>query len=253
LSKYLELSQQISKLYAIYGPENGINRNQEIDRLLIKRSRIVAGAEEKLKKLFEIIETRYKDDKNLLIYCGALKYGDLETHNFDEDVKQIDYVQKHLGTKLGMKVSKFTAEESKEERKQIINSYKINDLQALIAIKCLDEGVNIPAIKTAFILASSTNPRQYIQRRGRLLRTFKGKDFAYIYDFIIVTRPLAELVKMDDATLITESSLVKNEIDRIREFSSISINSSESLKLISELQSLYKIDIIKESTGGDYE
>jgi superfamily II DNA or RNA helicase len=254
LSKYLEISDQISKLYAIYGNENGKNRNQEIDRLLIRRSRIVAGAEEKLKKLFEIIETRYTKDNNLLIYCGALKYGDLETYNFDEDVKQIDYVQKQLGTKLGMRVSKFTAEESKEERKQIINSYKLNDLQALVAIKCLDEGVNIPAIKTAFILASSTNPRQYIQRRGRLLRTFKGKEFAYIFDFITLTRPVEELEKLDDKTLKKESGLVKNEINRIREFSNISINSSDSLELISKLQSLYKLDIIeKDTNGGDYE
>jgi superfamily II DNA or RNA helicase len=254
LSKYLELTEKISKLYAIYGTENGSNRNLEIDKLLLKRSRIVAGAEEKLKKLFEIIEKQYSKDNNLLIYCGALKYGDLETYNFDEDVKQIDYVQKQLGSLLGMKVSKFTAEESKEERKQIINSYKLNDLQALVAIKCLDEGVNIPAIKTAFILASSTNPRQYIQRRGRLLRTFKGKEFAYIYDFITLTRPLEELEKLDSKTLKKESGLIINEMKRIREFSQIAINSSDSLILTSKLQSLYKLDIIEiDTNGGDYE
>jgi len=254
LSKYLELTEKISKLYAIYGTENGSNRNLEIDKLLLKRSRIVAGAEEKLKKLFEIIEKQYSKDNNLLIYCGALKYGDLETYNFDEDVKQIDYVQKQLGSLLGMKVSKFTAEESKEERKQIINSYKLNDLQALVAIKCLDEGVNIPAIKTAFILASSTNPRQYIQRRGRLLRTFKGKEFAYIYDFITLTRPLDELEKLDSKTLKKESGLIINEMKRIREFSQIAINSSDSLILTAKLQSLYKLDIIENDTnGGDYE
>jgi superfamily II DNA or RNA helicase len=254
LSKYLELTEKISKLYAIYGTENGSNRNLEIDKLLLKRSRIVAGAEEKLKKLFEIIEKQYSKDNNLLIYCGALKYGDLETYNFDEDVKQIDYVQKQLGSLLGMKVSKFTAEESKEERKQIINSYKLNDLQALVAIKCLDEGVNIPAIKTAFILASSTNPRQYIQRRGRLLRIFKGKEFAYIYDFITLTRPLEELEKLDSKTLKKESGLIINEMKRIREFSQIAINSSDSLILTSKLQSLYKLDIIEiDTNGGDYE
>jgi superfamily II DNA or RNA helicase len=254
LSKYLELTEKISKLYAIYGTEKGSNRNLEIDKLLLKRSRIVAGAEEKLKKLFEIIEKQYSKDNNLLIYCGALKYGDLETYNFDEDVKQIVYVQKQLGSLLGMKVSKFTAEESKEERKQIINSYKLNDLQALVAIKCLDEGVNIPAIKTAFILASSTNPRQYIQRRGRLLRTFKGKEFAYIYDFITLTRPLEELEKLDSKTLKKESGLIINEMKRIREFSQIAINSSDSLILTAKLQSLYKLDIIEiDTNGGDYE
>ncbi|MFR7881409.1 MAG: helicase-related protein [Christensenellales bacterium] len=58
-----------------------------------------------------------------------------------------------------------------------------NDLQALVAIKCLDEGVNIPSIKTAFILASSTNPREYIQRRGRVLENLKAKN---IHTFMIL-------------------------------------------------------------------
>ncbi|MCQ4815862.1 helicase-related protein, partial [Cloacibacillus evryensis] len=59
-----------------------------------------------------------------------------------------------------------------------------DNLQAMIAIKCLDEGVYIPAIKTAFILASTTNQKEYIQRRGRVLRLYKGKEYAVIYDFI---------------------------------------------------------------------
>jgi hypothetical protein len=87
-----------------------------------------------------------------------------------------------------------------------------------------------------------------------LLRTFKGKEFAYIFDFITLTRPVEELEKLDDKTLKKESGLVKNEINRIREFSNISINSSDSLELISKLQSLYKLDIIeKDTNGGDYE
>lgn len=253
LTKYLELTEKISKLYAIHGI-NKNNRNIEIDKLLIKRSRVIAGAENKLNKLFEIVGANYKKDNNLLIYCGAVSYGDLDTFNFEEDIKQIDYVQKQLGVVMGMKVSKFTAEETKEERKTIIDAYKNKELQALVAIKCLDEGVNIPAIKTAFIIASSTNPRQYIQRRGRLLRTFKGKEFAYIYDFITLSRPIDELEKLDKNALKQESKIIINEINRLREFSETAINTADSSNIIAKLLSLYKLDIINEDLyGGQYD
>ena len=84
-----------------------------------------------------------------------------------------------------MRISKFTSQEKMNERKLIIKDFAEGKmLQCIVAIRCLDEGLNIPGIKTAFILASSTNPKQYIQRRGRVLRKSKNKDFAYIYDFI---------------------------------------------------------------------
>jgi superfamily II DNA or RNA helicase len=253
LSMYLELTDKISKLQAINSSSDKTYGSKEIEMLLIRRSRIVAGAQNKLIKLFEIIKSNFLDEKNILIYCGAIKYGDIDTFNIQEDIKQIDYVQKELGIKHGMKVSKFTSQEDKEERRNIIKEFKDNELQALVAIKCLDEGVNIPAIKTAFILASSTNPRQYIQRRGRLLRTHPGKKFAYIYDFITITRPLNELEKMNLNSLKKESRLAMNEIKRMIEFSEIALNTSDSSILISKLLSSYKLDIIDSVDGGDYE
>ena len=96
-----------------------------------------------------------------------------------------------LGNKLNMRVSMFTAKEDANERERIKQSFAEGELlQALVAIKCLDEGVNIPGIRTAFILASSTNPKEYVQRRGRVLRRAKGKTHAVIYDFITLPRDL---------------------------------------------------------------
>ena len=107
-----------------------------------------------------------------------------------EDIRQIDLVADMLGNDFGMRVSKFTSEEDAAERERIKADFDAGDhLQAVVAIRCLDEGVNIPSIKTAFIMASSTNPKEYVQRRGRVLRLFKGKKFAVIYDFI--TLPFA--------------------------------------------------------------
>lgn len=86
-----------------------------------------------------------------------------------------------------------------EKRELIKSEFSSGEnLQALIAIKCLDEGVNIPSIKTAFILASTTNPKEYIQRRGRVLRLAKGKDFAEIYDFLTLPAALGSSTYMID-------------------------------------------------------
>ena len=112
-----------------------------------------------------------------------------------------------------------------------------------MAIKCLDEGVNIPSIKTAFILASSTNPKEYIQRRGRVLRKAPNKPFAKIYDFITLPTPL-DYVNGDSEVARLDLGLVKREIVRMKEFGEISKNPSEADKLIKELSEIYRLDEI---------
>ena len=115
-------------------------------------------------------------------------------------------------------------------------------MQALVAIKCLDEGVNIPAIKTAFILASTTNPKEYIQRRGRVLRKYPGKEFAIIYDFVTLPRPLDEAANLTIEEIKCEKTMVKNEMNRITEFKRLALNRMESDKLIYEIIDTYHLN-----------
>lgn len=115
-------------------------------------------------------------------------------------------------------------------------------LQALVAIKCLDEGVNIPAIKTAFILASTTNPKEYIQRRGRVLRKYPGKEFAIIYDFVTLPRPLDESLNLTYNEIRSEKSMVRNEVNRMIEFKRLALNRMESDKLIYEIIDTYHLN-----------
>lgn len=133
----------------------------------------------------------------LLVYCGATRTQDFLNDTSDRDEegeRQIVSVSKMLGNELGMKVTHFTSNESAEEREVIKQCFATaSPYQAIIAIKCLDEGVNIPSIKTAFILASTTNPKEYIQRRGRVLRLAKNKPYAVIYDFVTLTEPLEDV------------------------------------------------------------
>ena len=145
-----------------------------------------------------------------------------------------------------MKVTHFTSSESAAEREQIKRQFaEVDPYQAIVAIKCLDEGVNIPSIKTAFILASSTNPKEYIQRRGRVLRKWPGKSFATIYDFITLPTHLCDVDASSD-TVRLDLSLVRKEIIRMKEFGELSKNPSEADKLIKELSDTYGLDTIRE-------
>ena len=161
LEAYDNLSYEIGK--CIMKDKNGkIKLSSKGEKLALKRSRIIAGAKNKLTMLEKVIQP-YIHDKHILVYCGATKGLEQNQDRSDvdsEDIRQIDAVTDLLGNKLGMEVSQFTSKESVEEREVLKREFSSGDtLKVLIAIKCLDEGVNIPKIKTAFILASTTNPK----------------------------------------------------------------------------------------------
>ena len=245
LGHYEQISYELSK-HVIKGKNGQIKLDSYGEILAIKRSRIVAGAINKIDRLLDVI-TPYKDDHFLLVYCGATHIAAPTSDKTDTDeseIKQIEAVTRLLGNSLGMKVSKFTAEEDIEERNSIKQHFKDgDDLQAIVAIKCLDEGVNIPGIKTAFILASTTNPKEYIQRRGRVLRKSPGtgKEYAEIYDFVTLPRPLDEVSGLTEDQMKRDLSLVKNELSRVLEFGRLSMNSMEATQIIWEICDCYHL------------
>lgn len=243
LEAYDNLSYEIGKCI-MKGKNGKIKLSSRGEKLALKRSRIVAGAKNKLTMLEEVIQP-YIHDKHILVYCGATKGLEQNQDRTDidsEDIRQIDAVTDLLGNKLGMEVSQFTSKESVEEREVLKREFSAGDtLKVLIAIKCLDEGVNIPKIKTAFILASTTNPKEYIQRRGRVLRLAEGKEYAEIYDFITLPYDTESVTSLTETQVKRNSTLVKNELRRAEEFSRIAVNMVESVSLIDEIKDAYGI------------
>lgn len=234
LEEYINLTHQLTKAISKKGGK--IVLTEYAKQLLIKRSRVVAGARGKLSELKRQIEP-FKDDNHLLVYCGATTIKDFDVDEMEYGARQIDLVTSMLGNDMGMRVGRFTSQESPKERAQIRSAFAEGDmLQALVAIKCLDEGVNIPSIKTAFILASSTNPKEYIQRRGRVLRKFCGKDYAVIFDFITLPFPIDELGFQNQEIIKSTKGLIKREIIRMMDFAEIAENPSESYDLIYDLK-----------------
>ena len=234
--EYKKITKNIAKLGG--GSKENCEKNPTVERLLIKRARIVAGAKNKLTELLKVIKP-YVNDSHMLVYCGATKY-DRSDISDDDEIKQIEQVCLVLNQEYNFKVRKFTSDENRQERAEIKEAFKEGTgLQIITAIKCLDEGVNIPAIKRAFILASSTNPKEYIQRRGRVLRKSEGKEFAEIFDFITLPRPLNMVEFCSDEERKTDLSLIRKEFVRMMDFAKSARNP-------------YSIDMLKESILAAY-
>ena len=247
LHEYVEITDKVAKI--LKKVPHGDDLPQSAERLLIKRARIIAGAQEKVIKLKETIAP-YRNENHLLVYCGATRVESLylnETAVDSDDQRQIDETTSMLGNVLGMRVTQFTAAEDSRQRELIKEQFSKGEIQALVAIKCLDEGMNIPGIETAFILASSTNPKEYIQRRGRVLRKAPGKKYAKIYDFITLPRPLDEY--SFQSSIQAELSLVKREVERMRDFQELSENPSDVTEIIRAITEKYNLYLI----GEEYE
>ncbi|MDD3592714.1 MAG: helicase-related protein, partial [Sulfurovum sp.] len=228
--EYLELSLKIAQLSSIDG-DYAMADNPVLKALLLKRAKLIGKAENKFIVIQELLKDK-TDSTHNIFYCGSAK---------EDGERQVDRLVKILGVDLGMKIHPFTSEESKEIRQELLNRFETGLLQGLVAIRCLDEGVDVPATKTAYILASSTNPREFVQRRGRLLRKSPGKKYAYIHDFIVIPRGLDEIRKMEATVFNTERKLVKKELTRFKEFAELAVNSQQARCTVLEVASKYNL------------
>ena len=232
--QYWELTQQISR--------NSFSEDGEMSpvlkMLLIKRSRLLASAANKLPALSQVLESLESPANRALVYCGDGRVESDASGDQDNE-RQIEATLRLLGGKHGLRVRKFTCDESVEEREDMLGRLRDRQLDAIVAIRCLDEGIDVPDIRMAFILASSTNPRQFIQRRGRLLRRAPGKNRAYIWDFVV--RPPDLGGKFDEVTFNTERRLLKRELERIVDFCRTAENGDVALNQLLNLRKTYNL------------
>lgn len=241
LDNYIKLTKALGKCLE-RSPSGKTKLSSKGKILAMKRARIVSGAQNKIEALRQNI-ANYIDKYHILVYCGAASLHDYTRENseiIDDDIRQIEIVTDLLGNGMGMKVARFTSSENVEQRNTLKQEFINGDnLQALVAIKCLDEGVNIPSITTAFILASTTNPKEYIQRRGRVLRLAPGKKCAEIFDFITLPKSLGSSYYLSDDDRKNSLAMVKNEIARAHEFARLADNYLESTRVLDEIREEY--------------
>ena len=216
-SEEMDRYNDCSRQYAIESnkekPDAALLKN-----CMIRRSNIIRNADSKL-AVFENILTGMDKLDHCLVYCSSEQLN---------DVSEILYKHKII-------YHRFTYKEDKDERVKLLNAFSNGDMDVLLAIKCLDEGVDVPSTKTAIILASSGNPAEFVQRRGRVLRPYKGKDYAIIHD--LVTLP--PFIPTNEIHTERENKILKKEFSRLEEFASSAINPKYTKKLIDGLKGKY--------------
>ena len=156
------------------------------------------------------ILTRVVEKDHFVVYCGD---GRLFDQNSGEELRHIQSVKRVL-TAHGYKSSQFTASENMADRMELLDAFNKGEISALAAIRCLDEGINIPSIKSALILSSNDDYREFVQRRGRILRKYGTKEVANIYDVIVL--PSGDL-----------QAWAKIELRRFREYARLALNWDE--------------------------
>ena len=231
---FVDLTDDEHKRYAKFSRDIAVAASAEdvdvekMNMLLIRRANILKNAEKKLQKTEELVlelnkEARIKD-----------------TIIFTMD-KQVEPVLNMLG-RHEISRCKITEEESttkkvgvngNTEREELIDQFRKGRIQILVGIKCLDEGIDITTARIAILMASSTNPREFVQRVGRVIRPSKNKSFSHIYDLIV--RPTgggdADLrilqKEANRAMQIADNAINRQEVVEIFKKSGVQINANQ--------------------------
>ena len=214
LHEYELQSKKIAKSYHL--SSNKKERNDLMTLLLNKRQNIINNAENKYNGLITILKAN-PDIKHLLVYCSPQQMDNVEEILFDLDIRPSHKFTMHEGTKKDPDLGGIS------QRDFLLKEFSKGNYRALVAMKCLDEGVDVPAAKTAIIMSSTSNPREYIQRRGRVLRRSPNKKKAIIYDLIIMP-------KFNNNSSEIEGKIRKKEMQRYKEFARTAINSADCLE-----------------------
>ncbi len=227
--RYVQLAAQIAQM--ISASQGGIDDdNARLGALLGERARLLGNCASKLPALFKEILSR-STEASQLIFCAEGNSPLRTTEN-----PQTREVLRFLGSELECLAQVYEHETPPAERKILLEKFKEGDLQFLISMRCLDEGVDLPDARVAYLVASSQNPRQFIQRRGRILRrpADGSQKIATIIDFITLPPPIE-----DGELYASEQTLVQQELIRAQEFAALAMNSEEAIKKIRSLRNRY--------------
>lgn len=242
---YFDLSNKIAKYLNNKGTD--FKSDPLLTALLIKRKRIVHKAKNKLSKFREILESHYALRKSLrytLIYVPEGSTSDTEEFVYADQVPDdadslhlIDlYTSVVRDINPTVTVSQFTAES--KDRNELLEGFSNGSIDVLTSMKCLDEGVDVPRSELAIFCASTGNPRQFIQRRGRILRTHKDKPYAVIHDLIV-----APIVSCESRAYNVERNLLNSELNRVKDFSSLSENPTTTLMELTPILNHYNLNM----------
>lgn len=221
LADYAKISKEVRKLSAF--SKDSDEYAEKLERLLFKRANIVKDAKNKYEKLKEILLSM-DEIRDLIIFVSPEQINKVNQILYELRIPAHSFTQE-AGTTIESRFGDMT------ERQHIIKHFKEGHYKSLVAIKCLDEGIDIPSAQNAILMASSTNPREYIQRIGRVIRQAPGKTSANIWDITI--RPSSS--KLSDSEMAEFDKLIcDKEKNRIFDIVENASNNIEALKKLYE-------------------
>jgi superfamily II DNA or RNA helicase len=232
--EYTEISKKLLKFFDF---EKGkFKEDPIVEILLLKRKNIIHKASNKLNLFSSIIGQLIKNKKDQFVFA-YIPEGN--TQNAEGDRVKIlnQYLRRIHRDFPKIKMNSYTSED--QNLSEILRGFEDGKIEVLFAMKMLDEGVDIPRAEVGIFASSTGNPRQFIQRRGRLLRKHKDKAFATIYDMVVVPKldnNLGELYSI-------ERNLVKNELNRVGYFASLSMNFYDSKETLDDVCQKYDLDL----------
>ena len=234
--EYVSLSRIITKMelsHSGIGQDDIVDDDAALNMKKIERARIKKNAASKIptlmKKLLDLKSNNRLDRALIYVDNGEI----------------LSELQKELSSNHII-TSRFLGETPDEDRKTIIESLCDKRIDAVVAIRCLDEGVDIPSARMAFILSNGTDPREYVQRLGRVLRLDKqyGKEYASVYDYFVL--PPESTYFNDDYERRTARNIVKNEMRRTLFFSNLARNGDEVKEKLALMQVKYGFQITED-------
>jgi superfamily II DNA or RNA helicase len=230
---YADLTTRIAHCLSAGESLDADDVDSPLGHLLRQRAGVLGHAEGKLPRLQSDLSAR-SDAWYQLVYCAE---GNRPTWPGEPSgPNQLAEVMDLAGNTLHLAVHSYVAETARPDRQVLLRRFNTgNDLRVLVAMRCLDEGVDIPNARIGYLLASSSNPRQFIQRRGRLLRRADGKEHAEILDYITVPGASAPI------NFDVERKLLARELQRASEFGKLAENYEATLQALRPLKDKYQL------------
>lgn len=250
MEAYIELSEKIAK-YFNYSTGTFDKTDEILKMLLLARKRIVHKAANKMPAFIDIIKRRFAEKGNLkysLIYVpegnkpdhisGADDFVSTEEISEDEDANHLINLYTKAVTEVDASVTVRRFSSGQKDREEILDDFASGRLHVLTSMKCLDEGVDVPRSELAIFCSSTGNPRQFIQRRGRVLRTHPDKKMAELHDLIV-----APEVSPNYSSFRMEQSLLRSELLRVNNFALLSENPSYSEMELRSVMDFYGLNL----------
>lgn len=211
---------------------------QEVTDLLMDRKRIIHKAQDKYRAFNSILDLLIEQGKSQYIFVYAPEGIDSKD---DNKAAIIDKLQLNTISRYpSLSINTITGEDTEEMRASKIKAFAEGKINILFAMKCLDEGVDVPRAEVGIFTSSTGNPRQFIQRRGRILRMHEDKQKAIVYDMIVVPNYIAG---RSGAAFEMERNLVRTELARVAHFASLALNYNEAEDELTEILSYYKFSL----------